>query len=556
MLTGRRLRSDFSLGGGQAEADPLLQDAFYETGDYSAIRSRRDPRCFIVARTGAGKSAALTRLEEQFPDHLIRIAPQDLSLPYITDMQIMKYLTQLDVRLDLFFEALWKHVLLVEIIRHRYKVDSPAAKQNFFMQIKNVIARDPAKREALKYLDEFEGKFWCETDQRVREIVEKFERSVERGGDAKFAFAGHGAGISGKGSQSGIRESKGEEAERYQRIVNNTQLARLNKMITVLNEDILDPAHSTYVVIDDLDTQWVDERLSNDLIRCLFSTVLSLKKVQNLKVLVALRTNIFERIDFGERGAQEEKFRSLILQIKWTRPDLRDMLDERARAAGKEVGLPIKSLADVVPLKNNTRRGDPVDYIIDRTLMRPRDAIAYLNECFSTAQGDGNRLSWEDIKSAGRAYSRDRLLALRDEWKSSYPGIDQTFELFRGVGYPMDRAQFQSHLDDVMVLPADPSFPGVEWVGSLSGDMWKPGSANGEWVNLYKPLTRLFFNIGFIGCRRAVDAKEVYSHDDAEYIKHDKNLASDCSFYVHPAFHRALDITSPFTGEDSRGLSS
>ncbi len=57
-----RLKSVFTLGGEQAEADALLQDAFFESSDFNVISSRDDKRCFIVGRTGSGKSAALQHL--------------------------------------------------------------------------------------------------------------------------------------------------------------------------------------------------------------------------------------------------------------------------------------------------------------------------------------------------------------------------------------------------------------------------------------------------------------------------------------------------------------
>ena len=43
----------------QAEADPLLEDAFYQSGIYTGIISRRDRHCFLIGRTGSGKSAIL-----------------------------------------------------------------------------------------------------------------------------------------------------------------------------------------------------------------------------------------------------------------------------------------------------------------------------------------------------------------------------------------------------------------------------------------------------------------------------------------------------------------
>jgi len=174
-----RLKSGFTLGGEQAEADPLLEDAFFESSDYQVLASKTDTRCFVVGRTGAGKSAALQHLEEVSPDHVIRINPEDLSLPYITDLQVIRYLDALEVNLDLLWIALWKHVLLVEIIRHRYQVNSPAAKQNLLGQLRQKLSKDPGKVAALEYLDNFEGRFWCEADERVREITDNFTKRID-----------------------------------------------------------------------------------------------------------------------------------------------------------------------------------------------------------------------------------------------------------------------------------------------------------------------------------------------------------------------------------------
>jgi hypothetical protein len=542
-----RIKNGFNLGGEQAEADPLLQEAFYESADYETIVSRSDPKCFLVARTGGGKSAALQTLEDQYPGHVIRINPEDLSLPYITELNVIRYLDSLDVSLDLLFIALWKHVLLVELIRHRYKVDSPVAKQNLLAQMRDKFFRDPTKRAALDYLDEFGEKFWCEAHERVREITEKFAEKInnETKGSVSIPKLGQ-ASIGGASETSYTNERKAEQAERFQRIVNETQLARLNIMLKALDEDMLDrPQHFTYVVIDDLDRDWVDNRLTNDLIRCLFRTVLDLKRVKNLKVLVALRTNIMEQLNFGERsGSQEEKFRSLVLQMKWNRSSLISIVDERLRIAAARSTLGVTSISELLPAKNRTR-GDPIAYILDRTLMRPRDVIAFFNEGLSVAAGKP-RLSWQDIHSAERAYSEKRLLALRDEWKRNYPDIQRSFDIFRRIKVPMSRDELLKRLDDVMLLPADPKFRGVRWVTNLSTTMMSSGSGTHDWVELYQPLISFFYRLGFIGCARTPHTGFIYFYDDPGYADRASNLEAATLFQVHPTFHAALDAAVKF----------
>lgn len=308
MAKKQRFQTGFTLGGEQAEADPLAEDAFLETPLYGIVESRIDSRCFIIGRTGAGKSASLQHLEETNPDHIIRISPEDLSLPYITDLHVIRYLDSLDVKLDLFWIALWKHVLLVEIIKHRYSVNTPEAKQRFLVTLREKFKKDAGKTAALEYLDEFEGRFWCETDERVREITDKFSSRIGMDASAKFGAGPASISAGGAVATEESSESRRELADRYQRIVNETQLAKLNKMLTILNDEMLDEAHYVYVVIDDLDRDWVDERVTNDLVRCLFRTVLDMQRVQHLKILVALRTNISRSWTLGI--AREDKRRS------------------------------------------------------------------------------------------------------------------------------------------------------------------------------------------------------------------------------------------------------
>ncbi|HYP24679.1 MAG TPA: hypothetical protein VEV43_14000 [Actinomycetota bacterium] len=539
-----RLRSGFSLGEEQAELDSLLEAAFYESGHYSIISSHGDNRCFVVARTGGGKSAALRHLQQVNGDGVVKIDPGDISLLYFSTSNVLKYLSDLQVHLDPFFIALWKHVLVVELIRRRYKIDSDEAKSGIWAGLVERLRRDKSKQLALDYFNDFEGRFWDDTDVRLRAITTRLEKKIDatRSGDVGASGVAHIA--AGETASAGeMIEERIELAKKFQAIVNETQLSRLTKMIDILDEDILDSEENRmFIVIDDLDRDWIDHRVVNDLIRCLLLTVLDLQRVRNLKVLVALRTNIFSQLDFGRAGAQEEKLRALVLQMKWSKHELVALLDERVKVAAEKVGREhIGGIKDLLPPKSR-RRGAALDFILGRTLMRPRDAMAYLNECLAQSAGKP-RLTWNVILGAEDPYSYKRLLALRDEWKLTYPGIDRVFALFQGELMPMRRDAYLKHLGDALLLHLDETFDGSTWMTSLSTRMWDPPET--DWRQIYHPLHELLFRVGFIGFSRTPGQGVVYAHEDMDYGSSIGNLRDASLFCVHPTFHAALEIKTP-----------
>jgi hypothetical protein len=551
MAKKARLGTSFNIGGDQAEADPLLDEAFYSSAQYESILDRQDPRCFVVGRTGSGKSALLRRLSEEHAAKVISIVPEDLSLPYITNLDVVQQLRDLDVDLQPFWKALWRHVLIVEVIRHRYKIDNPDVKSNVMQNLREKLARNPGKKLALAYLEEFEGRFWAETDERVREITSTLTKRIE--GEAAVGANWPGLANAGGKTSGGLEASETSRVElshRYQRIVNDTQLARLSKMMEVLDEDVLSSSQDyTYVVIDDLDKDWVDARLTNELLMALFKTVHDLKRVSNLKILVALRTNIFEHLDFGAVAAgQEEKFRSLVLPLNWTHAQLISLINERIRIASRRQHAEVESVKTLLP-HQNARRGNALEYLLDRTLLRPRDFIAFVRECLAQSEGK-SQISWDAINRAEVLYSDNRLLALRDEWKRNYPGIDRIFETFRGANGRMSQEEMQSRLDDCILLLAENGFSGASWLGPL-GDAVLVASVERPWAGRYGPIIRMLFEIGFLGVSTSARIRPTFSTDDPNAVKYERQIEGVEWFHVSRAYHSALEIRT----SDGRPLS-
>lgn len=537
-----RLGFGFNIGGDQAEADPLLDEAFYPSAQYQAMASKDDPRCFVVGRTGSGKSAALRVLAEEHPAKVVRIVPEDLSLPYITNLDVVKQLQALDVDMQSFWKALWRHVLIVEVIRHRYRVDSQDAKATVIQTLRDKLSRNPGKKLALAYLDDFEGKFWAETDERVREITSTLTQRI--GGEAAIGAGVPALGDASLSTSAGAEKSESSRVEltqRYQRIINEIQLARLNKMMDVLDEDILtSPQDFTYIIIDDLDKDWVDVKLTNDLIMALFKTVHDLKRVRNLKILVALRSNIFKHLEFDAvGGGQEEKFRSLVLPMNWTREQLTSVMDERIKVAGRRQFAEVETVAAILP-HQNARRGSALDYLLDRTLLRPRDFIAFVRECLTQSEGK-SQISWDAIHRAEITYSENRLLALRDEWKSNYPGIDRVFETFRHADGRMTREDMQRRLDDCILLLAEDGFTGAGWLTPL-GDAVLDGVKEQSWAKRYGPILRMLYDIGFLGISTGIRRLPIFSTDDPNALRYDRQVEAVDGFVVARAYHSALEV--------------
>ena len=102
----------------------------------------------------------------------------------------------------------------------------------------------------------------------------------------------------------------------------------------------------------------------------------------------------------------------------------------------------------------------------------------------------------------------------------------------------MTRVELTSRLEDSVLLLADADFQGMLWMTDLTESIWSDVAS--EWLDMYYPLLRLLFNIGFIGAGSG--SSPTYVHDDPNYAEQASNFEAATKFYIHPAFRAALDI--------------
>src|SRR5690606_6637116 len=147
----------------------------------------------------------------------------------------------------------------------------------------------------------------------LREISTGFEQKLasELRGSLGDDFAKVEAGLAAHLKVSAAQRK--EIVARTKRAVSELQIRELAHAIEALNELMENRQKNYYIIIDDLDLDWADNEIKHGLIRALIESVRSFRKIRNVKVLVALRSDLYERaISLSDaEGIQPEKFEGI-----------------------------------------------------------------------------------------------------------------------------------------------------------------------------------------------------------------------------------------------------
>ncbi len=318
-------------------------------------------------------------------------------------------------------------MITVELVKHKYKITNEATQKSFLHSLSQLFQRDKAKQQAVEYLRKWGENFWNETEYRVKEITGKIEQDLR----ASLSGNGLGAKLEAGAAQKLTQEEKQEVISRGSRVVNQLQIKALADVIRLLADEIFnDTQESYFIVIDDLDTKWVDDPLKYKLIRALIETVKTFRQIKSVKIVVALRLDLLQRVIAATRdsGFQSEKYEALYLKIRWGKPQLIELLDRRISFLVKQRytsrAIPIEEL-----FPKKIGYSTFTDFLVERTFLRPRDAILFVNECIERA-ADRGQISAQVIQDAEGAYSTKRIDSLQEEWQTIYPRVADYIRVF------------------------------------------------------------------------------------------------------------------------------
>jgi archaellum biogenesis ATPase FlaH len=525
-----RFKKHAKIGASDAESDAaFLEHCFITTGDLETLSDCNSPCRIVVGRTGSGKSALLDRLVRD-QEHAIAVNPEHLALNYIANSTVIQFLEAAGVNLDVFYQLLWRHVFVVELLRKRYPKNSATT---WLDNLKEKISKNLNKQRALQYLDEYSDSFWNDTEYRIKEIVTKFEEKASLDLKAKGAAFELGAA----GARNLSEDVKAEVLTKGQTVVNELQIQRLADVIQMLQDDVFDDDQKNYyLVIDRLDENWVDEKIRYKLIRALLETTRFFQRVKRVKVVLALRTDLLQRVLSRTRdsGFQEEKFEGLYLRLAWTRGQLRELLESRLnRLLESSYTKSRVTFEDIFP--NQISKDNAFQYVISRTLMRPRDAILFVNECLSLSEGKAS-VTAAVVKQAEANYSRGRLASLADEWHADFPHLLTYVKLIEGKPTHfklslLDRTQANAFvLDSCCELPeSDQAYK----LGQDLVDEKRPPDV------LISYILKVLYLVGVIGIKPD-------SFNETQWVSVEKSpmldghLKPNASIQIHPCYWRAL----------------
>jgi hypothetical protein len=531
-----KLSRDIDIGSPDAETDSILMDVFLVSDALTSLMKIDNQKSIIIGRTGSGKSALL-RYIEQNKHKVVSLQPEAMSLRFLCNSTILTYFRGLDVNLNFFYKVLWKHVFMVELLK-LYFGDDIFRKQNWIQNLTEKLTRsgknNPRKERAIRYLTVWSKDFWLDTEKRVKELENKIEKQFLHETGIKF-----GDLIKFTSSEKDTNESKSVLEFKYkaEKIISESQAEELFEVITIMKEELfIDRQKQYYLLIDDLDKEWIPTEIRYELIGAMIEVIKDFQILQGVKIVIALRENLYQIVLSGlqHKGGQREKFKPLYVNLAWSKEELEQLVNQRLELV-TENNLSLKDAFE----RQYSNNHSGFDYMLERTFYRPRDVISFINHAIENASNKAY-FTLDIIKKAEVYYSIDRLQAIEDEWSENYGDISDLYSFLIGR-YNGFRLRNLKEDDFISLLIGDN--PDSKYKGELLTIIKRYRDQGVKFTIIVKELVYLLYQMGIIGIKKGPTYPIwFYYHREAQLSISDLN--NDCKVYVHKAFYSVLKINT------------
>lgn len=392
--------ANVDFGSLDAESEHNLTRYFVDTGVFQRLSS--GDKAYVIGRKGSGKTAIFRESSDARVGHAtIKLDFENYSWP--VHMQIREE----GVPEEASYVASWKFTFLVNVCKAWLESAPLDVAQEALEMISKIFGgSDPDPLEVL--IDKF---------RRLRKV--------------EFPTPLGGVGIE--------LDEKGAAPP-----------AALAQSISLWNEKLQNFVVRSFVqapfsvLVDRLDDGWDGSEQARSLLAGALKAARSIniacgRPHHAAPVIVFLRSDIFDALQFNDKN----KIQAAIEYLDWTEESLAKIVATRIDASLK-TGLD-DAWAAVFTQEEMRQRSKVRNYIIRRTMHRPRDMVAFCNACKDSAVKQGHAIvGRDDVYEAERAYSKHIYDELDDETHKQLPRFREIMQTLRDVN--LHRFRFEDWL--------------------------------------------------------------------------------------------------------------
>jgi hypothetical protein len=177
-------------------------------------------------------------------------------------------------------------------------------------------------------------------------------------------------------------------------------------------------------------------------------------------------------------------------------------------------------------------------YIIDRTLKRPRDAIAFLNKILSAAEGQNLPLTSRAVLSVEPSYCRERVNNLIREWQACHPLIKLYLDAIAGNARLTVSDLGEEQLALIALEALSISRPPADEIERIALKVFEKNkeAAIGK---LAQELTACLFKVGAVALKLHPDVPYKCCYEEHSTIQA-AEITLDAKIMLHPMVAPAL----------------
>lgn len=411
------------VGKVSAERDDLLSQYFFDNGVLNSVIT--SPSSFLVlGRKGAGKTAVFKYLSENKNNF---INSNDILIPLSFEdynWNIHSLLVDQNKAESLTYKQSWRFVILIECIK--------AYREWFNSQ------RKPIPLKIVKANDLLEKLF--------ESPIPSISKIVGRKLLSLSGFSLPKASLDKDGEDLDSIKIDGGEVS-FEEVKQNITLQQhlsenIENLIDYLDK-ALDEANNwpkIFIGFDRVDEAWdeVSYKTSKLVIAGLVSASdsITFQYKGHIRPIVFLREDIFDVLSLNDANKLREDCGAL---LHWTKSSLSTLMLRRINYYANKAGIePIADIDSLFDKREMRQRTKPLNYLLKRTMMRPRDLISIMGRIIQTMKEKMNdpfadepitfeELEVDSIYSAEPGYSDWLKQEILDEWSVQKPIVKDLF---------------------------------------------------------------------------------------------------------------------------------